>query len=582
MILQESLTIELKSSFNAECIETLVAFVNAKGGSLYVGMNDDGSVVGINLGKETIVQWINEIKGKTEPSIVPDVEVQAIGNKEVVVFSVKEFPIKPVSVKGKYFKRVGNSNHLLNLNEIMNMHIQTFNSSWDYYIDNQHHITDISEEKAVKLIALYNKNHIIPAEYNVYEFLNKMELIRDGKLTNAGFLLLMNGDFAISDIELGHFYDNITIRDGITISTDLITEVDEVMAFIMKHVSKAMIITGNPAREDRWEYPLDAIREIVMNMIIHRDYTHFGSSSIKIYSDHIEFYNPGLLPDTITAENLQSGKYVSTCRNKIVARVFKEINWIEKYGSGIARVKRIFTQYGSPEPVFEEFQQGFRVVAWSINKNIIADGSKIVQTTDDKKVVRKYDKGGLKKVGEKEDKGGLKAYQIPDIQTDDSFHEPQVEFIKTIKDVKVGEKDDKRGQKRVGEEENEGGQKSGLKAYQIPDIQTDDSFHEPQVEFIKTIKDVRVGEKNDKGGRKKVGETIEEVGEKENKIGQKAYQIPDMPIISVHESQVEFIKTIKDVKVGEKDDESGQKKVGENISKNQKLIVENILINQNV
>ncbi|MDR3287229.1 MAG: ATP-binding protein [Prevotellaceae bacterium] len=129
MIPSESLTIELKSSFNAECIETLVAFVNAKGGSLYVGVNDDGSVAGVNLGKETLIQWINEIKGKTEPSIVPDYEVQIFDSKEIVILSVKEFPIKPVSVKGKYFKRVGNSNHLLTLNEMMNMYVQTFNSS---------------------------------------------------------------------------------------------------------------------------------------------------------------------------------------------------------------------------------------------------------------------------------------------------------------------------------------------------------------------------------------------------------------------------------------------------------------------
>ncbi|MDR0830193.1 MAG: putative DNA binding domain-containing protein [Prevotellaceae bacterium] len=467
MIPQESLTIELKSSFNAECIETLVAFVNAKGGSLYVGVNDDGNVVGVNIGKETIVQWINEIKGKTEPSIVPDVEVQTIDNKQVVVLFVKEFPIKPVSVKGKYFKRVGNSNHLLNLNEMMNMHIQTFNSSWDYYIDNQHFITDISEEKAIKLIALYNKNHIIPAEYNVYEFLSKMELIRDGKLTNAGFLLLMKNDFAISDIELGHFYDPITIKDGITISTDLITEVDEVMAFVMKHVSKAMIITGNPAREDRWEYPLDAIREIVMNMIIHRDYTHFGSSSIKIFPDRIEFFNPGHLPDNITAENLRTGEYVSTCRNKIVAKIFKEINWIEKYGSGIARVKRIFEQYGSPLPVFEEFQHGFKVTALSINtliaenvtddvtenvtekggqKSDIKSGQKSGQknvTDNITNVTEKVGESGIKKVGESGQKSGMKGGQ----------KSGQINVTDNITNVteKVGES----GMKRVGEKVGE-------------------------------------------------------------------------------------------------------------------------------
>jgi ATP-dependent DNA helicase RecG len=367
----ESSTIEFKTSFNSECIETLVAFANTKGGSIYIGISNNAEIKGVILGRESVSQWINEIKSKTEPALIPDVDEIDIKNKKVVVLTMPEFPIKPVCVKGKYYKRNGNSNHLLSLNEILNLHIKTFNSSWDYYSDVNHQITDISEEKVLKLITLYNKNREIPIEKNIYEFLTKMELLREGKLTNAGFLLLMKNDSAFSGIELGHFQNEITIKDGLSISTDLISEVEEVMAFIRKHISKAFVITGNPAREEYWDYPLDAIREIVMNMIVHRDYSHRGDSSIKIFPDRIEFFNPGRLPEQISIEDLISGNYVSDCRNKLISKIFKEITWIERYGSGIKRVIDMFRAYGSPVPVFENFQHGFRVITYPLTANSI-------------------------------------------------------------------------------------------------------------------------------------------------------------------------------------------------------------------
>jgi predicted HTH transcriptional regulator len=141
----ESDTIEFKTSFTSECIETLVAFANIKGGSIYIGIADNAEIKGVTTGTESVSQWINEIKSKTDPALIPDVD-------------------------------------------------------------------EIDRE--------------VPVERNVYEFLTKMELLREGKLTNVGFLLLMKNDSALSGIELGHFQNEITIKDGITISTDLVSEVD--------------------------------------------------------------------------------------------------------------------------------------------------------------------------------------------------------------------------------------------------------------------------------------------------------------------------------------------------------------------
>ena len=148
---------EFKSSFGDEVIIALVAFANDKGGRVYVGINDKGKVLGVSFGKETIANWINEIKQKTVPCIIPDVDVQVVDGKSVVVMSVQEYPVKPVSTKGRYYRRQQNSNHLLSLNEIADMHLQTRNSSWDFYPDPKHTISDLDMNLVKEVIDRMNR-----------------------------------------------------------------------------------------------------------------------------------------------------------------------------------------------------------------------------------------------------------------------------------------------------------------------------------------------------------------------------------------------------------------------------------------
>jgi ATP-dependent DNA helicase RecG len=145
----------------------------------------------------------------------------------------------------------------------------------------------------------------------------------------------------------------------------LITEVEEAITFIRKNLMVEYIITGEPRRTERYNYPLEAIREVVINMIVHRDYRDSGNSIIKIFDDRIEFFNPGKLYDDLTIEKLQSGNYSSRSRNSAIAKIFKETGMIERYGSGIKRIKNACRAHNIKEPVFEEFQHGFRVIMFN-------------------------------------------------------------------------------------------------------------------------------------------------------------------------------------------------------------------------
>ena len=144
----------------------------------------------------------------------------------------------------------------------------------------------------------------------------------------------------------------------------MVNEVELVMDFIKKHINQAIIFTGNIENTIQWQYPLEALREIVLNMIIHRDYSQSADSVIKIFDDRIEFYNPGSLPHGITIDKLLANDYISTPRNKLIANLFKEMGWIEKYGSGIQRIIESFKTARLPNPMFEEIGTGIRVTVF--------------------------------------------------------------------------------------------------------------------------------------------------------------------------------------------------------------------------
>ena len=171
-------------------------------------------------------------------------------------------------------------------------------------------------------------------------FLFKNDLIRNHKVTNAAYLLFTKEDTVLTTIEMGRFQSPTLIKDNARSKSDILAQINEVMDFVKKHVNKEVIITDKPRHTQKWQYPLEAIREIIMNMIVHRDYRSSSDSIVKIFNNKIEFYNPGRLPDNITVEDLLSNNYKSTPRNKLIADFFRNLGLIEKYGSGIRRVIR--------------------------------------------------------------------------------------------------------------------------------------------------------------------------------------------------------------------------------------------------
>src|SRR5690606_8932962 len=124
------------------------------------------------------------------------------------------------------------------------------------------------------------------------------------------------------------------------------------------------------------------IREIVSNMVIHRDYRSSSDSIVKIYDERIEFYNPGRLPESITVDDLLSNNYKSTPRNKLIADFCKSIGLIEKYGSGIQRIVKYFSESDLQSPEFRNISEGFKVTVFIAEQIKVTD-----KVTDNQKVI---------------------------------------------------------------------------------------------------------------------------------------------------------------------------------------------------
>jgi ATP-dependent DNA helicase RecG len=144
------------------------------------------------------------------------------------------------------------------------------------------------------------------------------------------------------------------------------------MDFIMSHIYREYIITQLPEREERWQYPLPAIREFIINAIIHRDYRKGIHSQFKVFRDKIELWNIGKLPEELTIEDLYKGNEKSLPRNIKIADIFKEAFLIEKYGSGIKRAVKELNDYHLPLPMISEIAGGVNVII-TANRDTIKD-----------------------------------------------------------------------------------------------------------------------------------------------------------------------------------------------------------------
>jgi ATP-dependent DNA helicase RecG len=193
--------------------------------------------------------------------------------------------------------------------------------------------------------------------------------LKDGRPTHAAMLLFARNDPPYA-LHVGHFKTASTIIDDRMIRGTLFQVVEESMKFILSHLKVAFEITGEIEQREIYEYPLPALRELLLNAVVHRDYTSPVDIQLKIFDNAITFFNPGRLFGDLTIEKLKSDDYQSRTRNKLVAEAFYLTIDIEKYGSGFIRVRGEIESYPTMTFEYEESGDGFLVTLRYLKQKI--------------------------------------------------------------------------------------------------------------------------------------------------------------------------------------------------------------------
>lgn len=350
---------EFKLSFNRQTIETLCAFANTKGGQIVIGVSDHNSIIGTEISTESIQSWLNEIKSKTQPGISPDLKIFTFEQKNVICISVQEYPVKPVALQGRYFIRKNNSNHLLSTNEINDLYLQSIQTSWDSYPYADASYADLDENKITNFTKKVNAGGRFNLSGTPKECLQKLRMLKNNVPTNAAMLLFSKEEM-FYNVHIGRFKTQSHIIDDKMVRGTLFEAVDNTMIYIISHMKVAFEITGKTSqRTEIFEYPLQAIRELVLNAIIHRDYQSPTDIQIRIFDKEITIFNPGKLYGGLTVEDLRTDNYQAQSRNKLITEAFYLTKDIEKYGSGYRRVREYISEYPTMYFDFEENSGGF-------------------------------------------------------------------------------------------------------------------------------------------------------------------------------------------------------------------------------
>lgn len=363
--LQESETLELKGAWTDRALADLAAFANTQGGTLILGVEDDGRVVGVQADDQEVQRLANLITSRL--GITPSIRVEEMEGKAVIVIRVE--PMRGlVPHNGRYLRRVGSTNRDFTQEELARHLLERSGLSWDSLpSDWTPEDVDPSALRHFARLARPRLPWVDPADPE--RLLQNLQMLREGRLTNAAILLFGKHPqrrFPTAQIRIGLFRGVTEILDSHDFQGPLWQQLEGAMERFRQvlkvrfdvHVDEPSL--EGLQRKEVWEYPLEALREAVINALIHRDYTISADVQIRIYEDRLEIWSVGELLPPLTPESLR-GPHGSLLRNPLLAQAFYFAGLVERWGTGTTRIIALCREQGLPEPEFENWQGGVRV-----------------------------------------------------------------------------------------------------------------------------------------------------------------------------------------------------------------------------
>ena len=360
----------------ARLAETLVAFANADGGAVLVGVDPrSGKPQGLSDPEAALDRALQAALATDPPLIVPLPQVSEAGEKKVLVVTVPRGLPHVYSYKGKYLLRQGVRNQPLDPRQLRRLMMERGSVSFEGLVPDGARLDDLDWDKVGHYLSgLEALSRADPEEALLHRGCLAQD---DGGLrpTYAGLLLFgrepqrwVRSSEILVTRYAGTKMDDRFVKEQIR--GTLPEQVRRAEASVASNMRHEVRLVGLERIEDP-EYPVDVVREAIVNAVAHRDYQIRGDEiRILLFSDRIEFYSPGRLPGHVTVENLVDERF---SRNETVVQILSDMGFVERLGYGIDRMIRLMARAGLPAPRFEETAAGFRVTLLGRGISFVSD-----------------------------------------------------------------------------------------------------------------------------------------------------------------------------------------------------------------
>ncbi len=385
-IQEENQIFEKKASISNEkkILRTICAFANTEGGTVVIGI-DKNKVVGVKDSDEIQQRLYNIIKTHLIP--VPQIEIreEQIERKKIIVVYV--FPLGEGQVctyEGRTYIRIGSVNHLVEGSQLSQFILQRGILSFEEQFSNAK-LTDIDENKVehyLKLRGTFNEMDLRTTLINLRLAQNNITF----RIKNLGLMLFakkISTFIPQSGVKIVVFKgkDSVDILKYKIIQNTIFDLIQKMIEFIKENTIKEIRIVGTK-REEEYVYPLEVIRELVVNALGHRNYFDGNLVQISIFKDRIEISNPAILPPNFDTKDLGS---IAIHRNPNLYLHLSFAKYCEGYGTGIPRVRKILEQLNYLPPKFEYIGNWFRVTVY--NKEFHKIDEKILDILKEKRML---------------------------------------------------------------------------------------------------------------------------------------------------------------------------------------------------
>jgi ATP-dependent DNA helicase RecG len=351
----ETQNIEYKQSWRDEYLKWICGFANANGGSIFIGKDDNGNVVGVTDAKRLLEEIPNKVRDVL--GILADVNLHTTAQGDFIEIIVEGYPY-PVNYKGQYHYRSGSTKQELKGTALDKFLLQKKGKRWDGVPVPKVTVKDLKHDSFEFFRKRAFKSQRIEEDIltDTNELLIENLQLKENEFLKRAVILLFHSNpenfVTGAYIKIGYFETDDDLKFQNEIHGNLFEQIEKAMDLLFTKYIKAAISYEGINRVETYEYPRDAVREALLNAIAHKDYSGGVPIQISVYSDKIIIWNEGHLPENWTVKNLLE-KHASRPYNPDIANTLFRSGYIESWGRGTIKMIRECKQAGIPEPIFK-------------------------------------------------------------------------------------------------------------------------------------------------------------------------------------------------------------------------------------